>query len=79
MLIDFYSINKATRLAVQWCGITPYLSRSSIAVGSPNKLGERVICVRDITGPDLGWNAICTDLDLFIFVPSGKYYDSTLN
>lgn len=26
MLIDFYSIKKATRLAVQWCGITPYLS-----------------------------------------------------
>jgi hypothetical protein len=65
MLIDFYSISRATRLAVQWCGITPYLSGPSISVDSPSKLGERVVCVRDIAGPDLGRNAICTDLDLF--------------
>ena len=64
MLIDFYSINKATRLAVQWCSITPYLSGRSISVVSPSKLGERVICVRDITGPDLSRNTICNDLDL---------------
>jgi hypothetical protein len=65
MLIDFYSINKATRLAVQWCGITRYLPGCSISVDLPSKLGERVICVRDITGPGLGRNTICTDLDLF--------------
>jgi len=61
MLIDFYSINKATRLAVQWCGITPYLSGRSISVDSPSKVGERVICVRDITGSYIGRNTMCTD------------------
>ena len=70
MLIDFYSINKATRLAVQWCGITSYLSERSISVDSPSKLGERVICVRDITGPDLGRNTICTDLYFFFIICS---------
>ena len=65
MLIDFYSINKATRLAVRWCGITPYLSGRSISVDSPSKLGERVICVRDFTGSDRNRNTICTDSDLF--------------
>ena len=65
MLIDFYSINKATRLAVQWCGITPYLSGRCISVDSPSKLGERVIFVRDIRGQDPGRNTICADLDLY--------------
>jgi len=60
MLIDFYSINEAALLAVQWCGITPYLPGRSVSVDAPSKLGERVICVRDITGPDLGRNTICT-------------------
>ena len=71
-LIDFYSINATTRRAVQWCGITPYLSGRSTSFDSPNKLGERVVCVRDVTGPDLGRNKICTDLDLFFnfFIPA---------
>ena len=69
MLIDFYSINETARLAVQWCGITPYLSGRSVTLDSPSKLGERVICVRDITGSDLGRNTICT---FFIFFLNGS-------
>jgi hypothetical protein len=67
MLIDFYSINNATRLAVQWCGITPYLSGRPISVDSPSKLGKRVICVRDITGTDRQEQNVYRFISFYLF------------